>query len=161
MAVCVVLSSGANAADTPAPLEGDRLKLVQLVEQFLESVASGDTDYLSRHLYQKGQFVYIEDGEKGPFISLSSSSRLMDAVPHWKSKVQERIWEPTVLIDGRIGLVWARYDYHLEEIFSHCGTDLFTFMKTDERWVLTSGSWTVERETCEASPLGPLRKPDL
>ena len=155
---CSLAPAGALAgegAGSSEAEEADRSRLVELAEGYLQAVATGNTEFLERHLYQEGRFVYIEDAEEGPFISWSSASRLMDAVPQWKAKILERIWDPTVLVDGRIGLVWARYDFHEEGRFSHCGTNLFTFMKLEDHWVMTSGSWSAERGLCGESPLGP------
>jgi hypothetical protein len=39
--------------------------------------------------------------------------------------------------------------------FSHCGIDSFELVRTDGSWKLTGGIYTVEREGCAPSPLGP------
>lgn len=148
----MALTGGTVADVKPESPDGERRELVRLTERFLQAVGSGDVEFLERHLYPEARFVHIEEGAEGPSISWNSASLLMDAVPRWRSKVRERIWDPAVLIDGRIGLVWARYDYHLEGRFSHCGTDLFTFMKTADGWLMTSGSWTVEKQGCKERP---------
>jgi len=65
----------------------------------------------------------------------------------------ERMWEPTVLIDGDIAVVWTRYDFHIDGVFSHCGTDAVLLLRTDDGWRIASLGWTTEQD-CAPSPLG-------
>ena len=67
----------------------------------------------------------------------------------------ERAWNPTILIRRDIATFWAPYDFHVNGSFSHCGIDSFQLIKQQGQWFLTNLSWTVERENCEVSPLGP------
>ena len=67
----------------------------------------------------------------------------------------ERIWNPTVLIHGPIAVVWANYDFHLNGVFSHCGVDSFSLLKTAAGWKILAISDTRETSGCAASPLGP------
>ena len=67
----------------------------------------------------------------------------------------ERMWEPQVRVHKGIANLWAPYDFWLDGKFSHCGIDSFELMKTAGGWRLTGGSYTVEREGCAPSPLGP------
>ena len=66
----------------------------------------------------------------------------------------ERLWEPVVLIDGDIAMVWARYDFWLGEVFSHGGTDVVVLLRTDAGWKIASFAWSVETEATD-TPLGP------
>ncbi len=145
-----IVALAALACLSAATSTGDpQQELITLTQRFLEAVAAGDTGYLAANLYPEARFVYIEKKPDGTVISSSSTALLLEAAPQWKSRVEERIHDPRVLVDGRIGLVWGRYEYHMDGRLSHCGTDLFTFMKTDDGWRLASGSWTVEHEACE------------
>lgn len=81
-------------------------------------------------------------------INVSSGNDLIAELPEWKSSVVERMSQPTVFINGRIGMLWTRYDFHVDNKLSHCGTELFTFMKSEHDWVITGVSWSVEKENC-------------
>jgi len=66
----------------------------------------------------------------------------------------ERMWDPTVLIDGDIATVWTRYDFWLDGAFSHGGTDVVVLLRTDDGWKIASFFWTSEPEATD-SPLDP------
>ncbi|MFT5142746.1 MAG: hypothetical protein ACI80V_003530 [Rhodothermales bacterium] len=66
----------------------------------------------------------------------------------------ERMWEPTVMVDGDLAVVWTRYDFWLDGQFSHCGTDTFTMMKDGETWRMASLAYNFSQD-CEPGPLGP------
>jgi hypothetical protein len=61
---------------------------------------------------------------------------------------RERYWEPTVMIRGPIAVVWAPYEFWVDGATSHCGVDVFSFVKTDGAWRVANSMWTVEPESC-------------
>ena len=63
--------------------------------------------------------------------------------------LRERYWSPTVLIRGSIAVVWAPYEFWRDGKTSHCGVDVFDFVKVDGTWRVANGMWTVEPEACE------------
>jgi ketosteroid isomerase-like protein len=65
----------------------------------------------------------------------------------------ERMWDPTVLVDGDLAVVWTPYDFWIGDQFSHCGTDVFTMMRTEDGWRLATIAYNVVRD-CQPSPLG-------
>ena len=50
-----------------------------------------------------------------------------------------------------------RPDFHLDGKFTHCGTDIFTLVKTADGWKISGGIYTVEPTGCEPSPLGAIK----
>ncbi len=62
--------------------------------------------------------------------------------------LRERYWSPTVLIRGPIALVWAPYEFKVDGKTTHCGIDVFDFVKTDGRWIVSNAMWTVEPDGC-------------
>jgi hypothetical protein len=72
-----------------------------------------------------------------------------------KEAYLERIWDPEVRFHGPLAIVTAPYDFHIDGVFSHCGTDVFELFETDDGWRLAGGSYTVQKEGCAPSPLGP------
>jgi hypothetical protein len=78
-------------------------------------------------------------------------ARLAESKDTWL----ERMWTPTVRIEGRIAVVWTRYDFHLNGKMSHNGTDCFTLIKTDEGWKIVCGAYSVEPGAKTENPAGP------
>ena len=67
----------------------------------------------------------------------------------------ERIWNPTVLKNEKMAVVWAEYDFHLNGTFHHCGIDSFQMLKTPDGWKIAGISDTRSTSGCKPSPLGP------
>ncbi len=63
--------------------------------------------------------------------------------------LEERYWKPTVLVRGPIAVLWAPYEFKIDAKTSHCGVDVFDFVKVDGAWRLANAMWTVEPEACE------------
>jgi hypothetical protein len=69
---------------------------------------------------------------------------------------RERYWSPTVLIRGGIAVVWAPYEFWIDGKTSHCGIDVFDFVKIDGAWRVSNAMWTVEPNACaELRPADP------
>jgi Putative lumazine-binding len=147
-----------NAFATSADSNPDRQTLINLTQNYFNAVGAKDVDSLSNLLLPKAQFIYRNGEEIDSTIGVTSASELLGTLPQLKSELFERMQEPTVLIQGDIGMVWTRYDFYMNKQFSHCGTDVFTFLKTKEGWKMAGGSWAVEKKTCNPVPLGtPLK----
>ena len=61
---------------------------------------------------------------------------------------RERYWSPTVLVRGGIATLWAPYEFWIDGKTSHCGIDVFDFVKKDGAWLVANAMWTVEPEAC-------------
>jgi len=65
--------------------------------------------------------------------------------------VRERMRRETtrVIIERNIAVVWAPYDLWINNRFSHCGIDVFTFLKNETEWKIVSLAYTIEQEGCQ------------
>ena len=69
---------------------------------------------------------------------------------------RERYWAPTVLVRGSIAMVWAPYEFWIDGKTSHCGVDVFSFIKVGDAWHVANSIWTVEPDACpELRPSDP------
>ncbi|MBK9064929.1 MAG: hypothetical protein IPL89_17350 [Acidobacteria bacterium] len=48
----------------------------------------------------------------------------------------------------RIAVVWAPYEFWIDGKTSHCGIDVFDFVKVDGAWRVANAMWTVEPNAC-------------
>lgn len=65
------------------------------------------------------------------------------------SAVQERYWNPTVLVRGPIAVVWSPYEFKIDGQTSLCGIDVFDFVKVEGAWRVANAMWTVEADARE------------
>lgn len=64
--------------------------------------------------------------------------------------IDERIYDPTVLVHRTIATVWAPYDIYVDERLLHCGIDVFQLFKVEGKWRISHFSYTTEPEGCDA-----------
>ena len=61
-------------------------------------------------------------------------------------------------VRGRIGIVWAPYEFWLDGKSHHCGIDVFEMVKNDSGWKIANLMWTHEPDGCAAlRPSDPAR----
>jgi hypothetical protein len=131
--------------------------VVSTVDQFFEAIAKKDAAIAKAALLPEGRIVSIrEDGDEIK-ISGSAHEDFLQRLPTMQGDLLERMWDPTVLIHGRLATVWTPYDFHRNQEFSHCGYEVFNLVKTAEGWRIAGVVYTVEPTGCELSPLGPPR----
>lgn len=76
------------------------------------------------------------------------------------SGVVERGFNPQAMVNGGVAMVWLPYDLYRNGAWSHCGTDVFTFVKHNGTWRIAAMAWSAEQPpVCEKHPAGPPPKP--
>ena len=134
----------------------DELEVLAAVQGFFDTMNSKDQDGARQVLDPEGDFVSIRWDEDGaPLIRRAENAEYLAGLPGESETYLERMWEPTVHVHGPIAVVWTQYDFYVDGEFSHCGVDAFQLLRRDGGWVITGGTYTVERADCPESPLGP------
>jgi hypothetical protein len=155
MMVAVVLAATALVrAQSPATERDAVLKTVQV---FFDTMNARDVDGARKVLQPQGRFhaMRLAGGKPDPH-AFANEEYLAD-LQGSKQTMRERIWNPDVRIHGLIATITAPYDFWIDGKQSHCGTDVFDLIKTEEGWKIAGGVYTVESK-CDASPLGPLKQ---
>jgi hypothetical protein len=156
LAVLVVaaLPSIPNAQEPAAP---DREAIVATVQKFFDTMAARDSSGARSVLMPEGRFYSVRDGNDQPAVRTFTTAEFLDRLAAQKESVRERFWNPEVRVHGAIAVVWTPYDFWIDGKFSHCGVDAFDLVKTSGGWKIAGGVYTVQREGCPTSPLGPLK----
>ena len=94
---------------------------------------------------------------EGVFVSVStldgsqqtrhfSNAEWLERLPTRKREVREAFdGQPTILIDGDVGIVWTAYTFEVDGEPSHIGVDAFTLIRTEEGWRIAGGAYSVVR----------------
>jgi hypothetical protein len=102
-----------------------------------------------RELHLKDARYYIVGDEKA---NARTYMRDVNGISFNKKEViKERMRDSGVVVQvkNRIASVWAPYDLWVNDVFSHCGVDVFTLLKTGDGWKIASCSYTIEKNTCK------------
>ncbi|MGA0447444.1 MAG: hypothetical protein ACO3M2_11620 [Pseudohongiellaceae bacterium] len=149
--VSIVTGSGSAAAQS-----AEEQAVQNTVNQFFQALAERDRALLASITLPGSLNISTSVSNRGAAeIRIQNYKQLLDNLGGEGPALLERVWNPTILIRRDIATFWAPYDFHVNGVFSHCGIDSFQLIKRQEKWFLTNLSWTVERENCEESPLGP------
>lgn len=122
------------------------------VQQFFDALEKQDTVLFKSILLTNGQVWAISEKENAAKYSMRQFSDFMKTLINPARVIQERILSSEVKIHDRIAMAWVPYTLDISGKFSHCGVDLFTFLKTDEGWKIATAAYTIEQDCSGASP---------
>lgn len=145
----MLLICGAGLVSAQSP---DEKAAVATVQKLFDAMAAHDSDGARTVLIPEGHIVAIR--ETGA-VTHSTQEQFAARLSTIKEPILERIWNPKVLLQGRIAQVWAEYDFWRSGKFGHCGIDSVSLVKTEEGWKISGLSYTMQTAGCAPSPLGP------
>lgn len=125
------------------------------VQQFFDALEKQDTVLFKSILLTNGQVWAISEKENAAKYSMRQFGDFMKTLINPARIIQERMLSSEVKIHNRIAMAWVPYTLDISGKFSHCGVDLFTFLKTDEGWKIATAAYTIEPEGCSRSGSSP------
>ena len=134
----------------------EREAVMRTMQAFFDTMTARDVDGARQILQPQGRFHAMSMKDGKPDVRAFANEEYFAQLQASKQKMQERIWNPDVRINGLIANVTAPYDFWIDGKFSHCGVDGFDLIKTEDGWKIAGGVYTVESK-CAPSPLGPLK----
>jgi hypothetical protein len=139
------------------PVSAERDAVMKTVQAFFDTMTARDVEAARKILQPQGRFhaMRIKDGK--PDVRPFANEEYLADLQASKQTMRERIWKPDVHIHSLVATVEAPYDFWIDGKFSHCGTDVFDLIKTEDGWKIAGGVYTVETK-CDPSPLGPLKQ---
>jgi Putative lumazine-binding len=69
-----------------------------------------------------------------------------------KTHIEERIHDPLVRVDNDLAMVWAPFEFLVDGVPDHCGTDLFNLVRTDDKWLIASIADTGTKQCAATKP---------
>jgi hypothetical protein len=153
IAAVLALTASMLAQSTTA----DQDAVLKTVQAFFDTMNARDVDGARHVLQPQGRFHAMRMRDGKPDVHAFANEEYFADLQASKQTMRERIWKPDVRIHGLIATVTAPYDFWIDGKQSHCGTDVFDLIKTEEGWKIAGGVYTVETK-CDPSPLGPLKQ---
>jgi hypothetical protein len=145
----------ASAAEArPADKSEAMTKVLTVVQRFFDALAARDPVSCKANLAPEGQLQVLSEATDAA-LSFRLLGEFADRLSSMKQRPLERMWNPTVLVEGRIAIVWAPYDFHRDGKFSHSGTEVFTLMHAGGEWKIVSLAFTVQPSMPSQHPAGP------
>lgn len=136
----------------PAP---EKAAVLAVVQRFFDALHNRDGEGLRATCQPGAQITAGRPVDGGYGLRQRSIEADIAQLATAKEVWLERMWSPTVQLNGRIAVVWTRYDFHRDGKLSHNGTDCFTLLKTDTGWKIVCAAYSVEPATRTENPAGP------
>ncbi len=152
VAVTAPMEEKKAAAPASAPSPDDQREVLAVVQRLFDAMHAKDTAAMRQVFDSQAVLVGMRPGRDGnpphvQHITWADFAALVarDTRPAWT----ERAFNPEVRVSGTLATVWAQYDFHFGQEFSHCGVDAVQLLKTPQGWRIMSIADTFVREGCE------------
>ena len=121
--------------EIPSVHSAEQQAVLAPITQLFEGMAQRDAASIKKPLLSGGTMVLMRDGKPSQMTFEDFADRVgKPGTTH----IQERIHDPLVRIDHDLAVVWAPFEFLVDGKVDHCGTDLFTVVRTDGKWVIAS-----------------------
>ena len=147
--------AAALAAPGPTASVPQVEEVIDAVQRLFDAMASKNAEAIGELVLPDGRVLAMRGGVAKGIPGSTSLSEFAGAIGASEGLLLERMWDPTVSVEGAVAMLWTRYDFHVSGRFSHCGTDHFSLVQTNDGWKIAGITYTVQRDGCEPSPLGP------
>ena len=126
----------------------DKEDILLKVEQFFEALETQDTVLFKSVLLTNGQVWAISEKDNEVKYSMRLFSDFMKTLVNPSRIIQERLLSSEIKIHNQMAMAWVPYTLDISGKFSHCGVDLFTFLRTSEGWKIATAAYTIETKAC-------------
>jgi hypothetical protein len=107
------------------------------IQRLFDSLASKDIATLRAQMLPDGAATLYRQG-RFITITLSGVGDREEKLTRGPDHLEERIVHPMVRIDDNVAMVWGAYEATRNGKPDHCGTDIFTMVNRDSRWLIAS-----------------------
>jgi len=115
------------------------------IQALFDGMARYDRDAMLAPVQPEGSVALLRDGK----VVRMTLGDFANHIKPGKDKIQERIHDPLIRIDGDIAMVWAPYEFLINGQVKHCGTDVVNLVRIEGRWLI-AGIADNSRSSCSA-----------
>ncbi len=135
----------------PAADSGEEKAIVAAIQKVFDGMAAHDAGMIRSAVTDDARLTRVRGDQPAAGTSID---QFLHAIEGNQARLLERMWEPKIMVSGRLAAVWAPYDFHSDGKLTHCGIDSFLLVRGADGWKITSIAYTVVTEACAPSPLG-------
>lgn len=156
LGVLAMVLASCNPTPVPMPTlpaghqQGEEAAVLAAMDRYLTAISARDLQSMAQ-MHMPDGMSYRVITKPGGTIEVASLplAAWVDPARAAGPALRERYWSPTVLVRGSLAVVWAPYEFWVDGTTSHCGVDVFDFVKGEGAWRVANAMWTVEPEGCE------------
>ncbi len=168
--LAIVACSGAESASVPEasateivdpladyrPSSAQKAEVVATLQRLFDALETGDESLLRTVVDPSVVMHFAETRDGKTTFGSATLDGLAGRITSSEVPLIERMWDPTVVVNGPLATIWTPYDFYAGETFSHCGVDVASVMNTAQGWRIVALSWTrMQPPACDLHPEGP------
>jgi len=156
LSACAASAPPTSTARAVKPSD-DETAVLAAMDRYMDAISAQDGKTMAAMQTPEGMIYRARATESGAWDVVARPSAYWADPAHVDPRShRERYWSPTVLIRGGIAVVWAPYEFWIDGKTSHCGIDVFDFLKIEGQWRVANSMWSVEPSACpELRPADP------
>ncbi|MEM7416260.1 MAG: nuclear transport factor 2 family protein [Gemmatimonadota bacterium] len=152
----VQYTPGAPASASYIASDATEAEIVGIVQRLFDALEHGDADLLREVLDPDVVMKWSEARDGMTTFGSTDVEGLAARITSSADPLIERMWSPTVFVDGPLATVWTPYDFYAGAEFSHCGVDTVSLIEYEDGWRIVGLAWTrAQPPECELHPDGP------
>jgi hypothetical protein len=111
-------------------------EIKQSISVFFEGLQSADTLKIQSVCHKEMKLQSIMEKNAVGNLSFETNSAFYKSIASIPKnlKIEERILDYKILIDGTMAQVWTPYEFYVNEKLSHIGTNSFTLLLENNIW---------------------------
>ncbi|KAJ6632222.1 hypothetical protein B0H10DRAFT_8440 [Mycena sp. CBHHK59/15] len=113
----------------------EQLAVLNVAEKFLEGIGTRNKKLMLEQILPSGGATLLRNGSP-IFTTLAG---VVDRIPfdHPKEIAENITGQPVVFVDQDIAMAWTPYEFLIDNAVDHVGTDIWSFVKQDGRWLVS------------------------
>lgn len=137
---------------SPALAEAQDAGAKSAVEQFMAAFNSKDAETMSSLANAGAMVTVIEEQDGEDRLQSVPLEQLITNISSASADLSEPIWDMTVMQEGPVATVVARFEFLIDGQRSHCGTNIFNLVRFEGEWKIASIAYSHIEEGCLAAP---------
>lgn len=149
IAIPLILTACSTNRPAGRAVAGEADLVASTVFVLFDAMRDGDAETL-RRILSPDLVMTVVDSEGGVTVRPDAREGFVRSVASSQERLDERMWNPEVRIDGGMATLWAPYSFRRDGELTHCGFDAFQLARRDDRWVIVAIAYTRRSRGCEA-----------
>ena len=112
------------------------------INLLFDGMAKRDASAIEASAIPGATFVSMQYGTLKQMTFEQFAERVGTGTTH----IDERIHDPLVRIDNDLAAVWAPFEFRIDGKLDHCGTDLFSLVHNNGKWLIGSLAATLRKD---------------
>jgi hypothetical protein len=132
----------------PPPATDEGAVMAPIDALFAGMAARDPQQLLAQLRPEGGATVAIEGADGKRTISHLSWSEFASRLKPGPERLEERLTDPAIEVDGDIAMVWAPYTFFIDGKANHCGIDHFDLVREAGSWKILNVTWSQRTTGC-------------